>query len=106
MSRRAHFVLYVLLSALDFGATVFLVTNGYADEANPLIRGFAGQFASFAMGLAVYKVVMLIALVMMLRSVHRRSPQSSMRLLVFANFAMLVLAAWHGHCLQASLSTG
>jgi len=104
MSRRAHFVVYVLLSLVDFGATVFLVNNGYADEANPLIRGFAGQFASFGVGLAIYKALMLAALVFMLRLVHNKNPRSSLQLLVFANSAMLALAAWHGVCLRVSLT--
>jgi hypothetical protein len=103
MSRRAHFAVYVLLSVVDFGATVFLVTHGYADEANPLIRGFAGHFASFAMGLAIYKLAMLIGLVMMLRIVHRKEPRTSLQLLAFANAAMLALTVWHGVCLRASL---
>lgn len=104
MSRRAHFGVYVLLSLLDFGATVFLVNHGYADEANPLIRGFAGQFASFAMGLAVYKAIMLAGMAFLLRLVHQKNPRSSLQLLVFANTAMLALAAWHGVCLHTSLT--
>lgn len=104
MSRRAHFGVYVLLSLLDFGATVFLVNSGFADEANPLIRGFTSQFASFAMGLALYKVLMLTALTFMLRLVHQKSPEYSLRLLMFANAAMLVLATWHGFCLHVSLT--
>ena len=104
MSRRVHFIIYVLLSALDFGVTVYLVTNGYADEANPLIRGFAYQFASFAVGLAIYKVALLGALVMMLRTVHSKDPKNSLRLLMFANSVMLALAVWHGVCVRASLS--
>lgn len=104
MSRRAHFGVYVFLSIVDFAATVFLVNNGFADEANPLIRGFAGQFASFTLGLAVYKAIMLVAMALMLRLVHQKSPRSSLQLLVFANSAMLALAVWHGVCLQVSLT--
>jgi hypothetical protein len=104
MSRRLQLVLYVILSLVDFTATVYLVSNGYADEANPLIRGFVAGFSSFPIGLAIYKSLLLAGTILMLRAVHRRDPGASLRLLLFANAVMLALGCWHIVCLRASLA--
>lgn len=100
MSRRAQFAVYVFLSAVDFIATVFLVSNGYADEANPFINKFAGLFSSFAIGLGVYKVTLIVCLVGLLRTIHKQSPLASQRLLLFANALMASLSGWHIICLR------
>jgi hypothetical protein len=93
--------LYLLLTVADFAATVFLVTNGYADEANPFINGFTALFSSFALGLAIYKTAVTISLVFLLRQVNRQSPAASRRLLFFANAVMLGISGWHIACLHA-----
>jgi hypothetical protein len=100
MSRRAQFGLYLLLSLVDFVATVFLVSNGYADEANPFINGFTKLFSSFPLGLAVYKVILLLCVVALLKELHRHSPEASRRLLLFANTLMVGLSGWHIACLH------
>lgn len=102
MSRRTQFGLYLLLSVVDFAATVFLVSHGYADEANPFINGFTALFSSFAIGLAVYKSAIIITLVFLLRAVHKQSPVASRRLLFFANAVMIAISGWHVACLHAA----
>ena len=104
MTRRVQFALYVALSFLDFVATVYLVNNGYAAEANPLIQGFVGFFSSFLMGLAVYKLGFLVMVAVLLRAVHQRDPRASTRLLVFANTVMVALGCWHLYALSVSWS--
>jgi hypothetical protein len=106
MSRRAQFALYLFLSAVDFVATVFLVSNGYADEANPFINKFASLFSSFTVGLAIYKVALIVCLVALLRTIHRQSPQASQRLLIFANAMMASLSGWHLICLRMARVIG
>jgi len=105
MSRRHQLALYVVLSFIDFAATIFLVNNGHADEANPLIRGFVSFFPSFSIGLAVYKVLFLGMVLVTLRAVQHRSSRAAGRLLVFANVTMLALGAWHAFCLSASMAS-
>lgn len=100
MSRRMQFGLYLFLSLVDFAATVFLVSNGYADEANPFINKFANLFSSFPVGLAIYKMALIVLLVFLLREVHRHSPTASRRLLFFANTLMAGLSCWHVVCLH------
>lgn len=100
MSRRAQFGLYLLLSLVDFVATVFLVSNGYADEANPFINKFATLFSSFPVGLAIYKMGLIVCLVFLLKEVHRHNPTASRQLLWFANTLMVGLSGWHVVCLH------
>lgn len=100
MSRRAQFGLYFFLSVVDFAATVFLISHGYADEGNPFINGFTSLFSSFAVGLAVYKTSLIVAFVFIIRTVHKQNPIASRRLLLFANSAMVCLSGWHIACLH------
>ena len=104
MTRSLQLVLYVILSVVDFAATIFLVSNGYADEANPLINGFTSLFTSFPFGLAIYKIMLLAGTVLLLRAIQRRDPRSASRLLIFANAVMLGLGAWHLQCIRISLA--
>lgn len=104
MYPRSAFILYVFLSLVDCGSTIFLVTHGYADEANPLINRFTSLFTSFPLGLIVYKALLLAGTVMVLRLVQDRDPRVAYRLLVFANVVMLALGAWHVHCIRVSLA--
>lgn len=103
MSRRHQLLLYVFLSAVDFAATVYLVGNGFADEANPLINGFTAMFESFSVGLALYKIMLVALTVVILGAIHRRDPRTAGRMMLFANFAMLTLGAWHVYCLRVAL---
>ncbi|HEY3267894.1 MAG TPA: DUF5658 family protein [Armatimonadota bacterium] len=104
MSPRSLFACYVFLSVVDFAATVFLVTNGYADEANPLICGFAARFSSFTLALGIYKLASLTAVSCLLRLVHRHNPVMSRALLGFANVLMLALGVWHVACIRMALA--
>lgn len=104
MSRRLLLSVYVALSVLDFVATVFLVSRGYASEANPLINAFVRFFPTFSLGLAVYKTAMLATLMILLRLIHYRNPRLTGRLLVFANALMLALGVYHVACIRISLA--
>jgi hypothetical protein len=102
MSLRSQFVVYVLLSILDFLATSFLVHNGFATEANPFIRAFAGLFNTFWVGLLFYKLGCVTAVGVLLKAVHARDRRASAALLVFANSVMFILAGWHLMALHLS----
>lgn len=106
MSLRSQFVVYVILSILDFAATSFLVHNGYAREANPFIRAFAGLFSTFWVGLLLYKLGCVAAVGVLLRAVHARDRKASAALLVFANSVMFILAGWHLVAFHLSVHTG
>lgn len=103
MSRRSLTWFFIVLSAFDFFATIFLVHNGYADEANPLIRSFSAMFSTFWMGLAVYKAIVVSSILALMIQIHRQSPGAARGLLVFANTVMLVLGGWHAYAIGASL---
>ena len=106
MSFRSQFVVYILLSILDFAATSFLVHNGYAREANPFIQAFAGLFNTFWVGLLLYKLGLVTAVAFLLKAVHARDKRASAALLVFANSVMFILAGWHLVALRLSARAG
>jgi hypothetical protein len=106
MSHRSQFIIYILLTIVDFAATSFLVHNGYAHEANPLIQGFASLFSTFWVGLLLYKLGCVTAITVLLRAVHQRDRRASAALLMFANSVMFILAGWHLVALQLSARMG